>query len=243
LGALPIRHQPEYPQTQDWSLRTAEARGAFLEGAPSPLPSALLPAELDFFLPYQWCLNCFPTVGELLTRLRPELVHWDQNLAPWQQSEVMNNIFLLACQLSDAFSDFRLGRRYDFSKVVAIFPSSAPPLRAMKLFLETPGRLQTMRLRTLWKWADEWEAAMVGFLKHLIVGVPNSAGLIESRNHLTQLIEKRFSAARSLAGPISQGCSRLFVRSPTPADLRVPSVAASMARRPSAQTFSWNCCN
>ncbi len=201
MGALPIRHQPEYPQTQDWSLRTAEAQGAFLEGAPSPLPSALLPAELDFFLPYQWCLNCFPTVGEVLTRLRSELVHLDEKLAPWQQSEVMNNIFLLGCQVSDAFSDFRLGRRYDFSRVAAIFPSSARPLRAMKSFLETPSRLQTVRLRTLCTWGEAWEAAMVGFLKHLIVGVPNSAGLMESRIRLAQLIEKRFPAGFEIQLP------------------------------------------
>src|SRR5438874_12619735 len=82
-----------------------------------PLPPALLPAEAEFYSGYLWCLNPFLTIRELVGHLTVELHKLDRPLESHQRSEVLSNVFLFSCAITDTIDDYLLGDTYDFSKV------------------------------------------------------------------------------------------------------------------------------
>ena len=59
----------------------------------------VLPAELEFYQSYDWCLNPYLTVNEASRYLRGELTKLATVPNGWQISEVTTNIFLLSCGL------------------------------------------------------------------------------------------------------------------------------------------------
>jgi hydroxymethylpyrimidine pyrophosphatase-like HAD family hydrolase len=169
---------------------------AWMLGLDGPLPSQLLRDELDFYLPYRWTLNPFPTFSELVTHLKSELRKLKQASADWQHAELMTNVFLLGCQLSDAIDDFRLGDHYDFSKIHGTLSFAGPMLSGMKSLLETPARLRPLRFPGLWKWRDAWETAMVRFLKNLVTGeASDQSALLDCRDRLLSLLAVKFPPA------------------------------------------------
>ena len=92
-----------------------------------PLPALPLAAELSFYSQYSWCLNAFPTLSEVADHLARELNKLDQmsNEAweGWQRSEVITNIFLLSCAITDTIDDYLLGNIYDFSRISKVLPA------------------------------------------------------------------------------------------------------------------------
>ena len=164
-------------------------------GSAALLPSQLLRSELDVYLRYRWTLNPFPTFSEMVGHLESELRRLDETLEDWQRAEVITNVFLMGCQLSDAIDDFRIGDHYDFSKIGGTLPMVAPALRGIKRVFETPARLRPLRFPGLWQWRETWEAAMIRFLRHVVAGgASDRNALLDCRDRLVSLLAVKFPA-------------------------------------------------
>ncbi|PYX89726.1 MAG: hypothetical protein DMG67_14455, partial [Acidobacteria bacterium] len=163
-----------------------------------PLPALPLAAELSFYSQYSWCLNAFPTLSEVVDHLARELNKLDQmsNEAweGWQRSEVITNIFLLSCAITDTIDDYLLGNIYDFSRISKVLPFAGAGTRALKKLFDGADRLRAASFSRLLRWRQTWATAATEFLKHsFIAGDLNGARLLEQRNCLTSLLPPKFS--------------------------------------------------
>ena len=162
-----------------------------------PLPSALLEDEVHFYNQYSWCLNAFPTVLEVVGHLKKELTKLDRALeqAPqgWQASEVINNIFLLSCAITDTVDDYLLGDTYDFSRIGKVLPFAGLGVRIAAKLLEGKARLRSASLSRLLRWRQTWGAAITEFLKYsLVAAVRERDVLLQQRDLLTSLLPSQF---------------------------------------------------
>jgi hypothetical protein len=69
----------------------------------------LLPAEVDFYLTYDWSLHPHLTVQETIYRLRGEIDKLELISNGWQLREVATNLFLLSCALLNALDEYLRG--------------------------------------------------------------------------------------------------------------------------------------
>ena len=69
----------------------------------------VLPAELEFYQSYDWCLNPYLTVNEAIRHLRGELDRLAIVPNGWQIGEVTTNIFLLSCGLLNCVDEYLRG--------------------------------------------------------------------------------------------------------------------------------------
>jgi hypothetical protein len=122
-------------------------------------------AEPAFYLGKEWCLNAFPTLEEVVPRLREELRQADEEGADWQRSENRINVFLLACALSDTVDDYLLGVHLDFSKAMSIVPEIKPAVRLIQSLLRIWRKPRGLRLRRLRHWRELWGGAVEEFLE------------------------------------------------------------------------------
>lgn len=155
----------------------------------SPLPTKLLAEEAGFYSQYTWCLNAVPTVSEVVAHLVEELSKLDQVQEHWQRSEVVTNIFLLSCAITDSVDDYLLGDIYDFSKIGQALPFASPGVRIAKKLLDGVGRLRAASLSRLLLWRKAWAAAVTQFLRPALISFPaDQAQLLQGRNHLAALL-------------------------------------------------------
>src|SRR5437588_10225429 len=70
------------------------------------LPRSLLPAELDFYERYGWCLNPHPTLREAVGRLRDEVDALARVPRGWQCGEVVTDVLLLSCGLLNCVDEY-----------------------------------------------------------------------------------------------------------------------------------------
>src|SRR5437764_14691888 len=84
-------------------------------------PCTPLAEENNFYNSYSWCLNAYPSIGEVVRHLDEELTRFLAAEANWHRDEIARNVYLLACTIIDTTDDHLLGPRYNFSKVLGIF--------------------------------------------------------------------------------------------------------------------------
>src|SRR2546422_567015 len=130
----------------------------------SPLPSRLLGAEERFYRRYPWCLNAFPTLGEIVGHLGQELERLPQLEEDWPRLEVMTNVFLLSCAVADTVDDYLHGDGYDFSKLTSAVPLLGPGVRVLDKILQASQNLRALRARPVRRWRAEWTTALGEFL-------------------------------------------------------------------------------
>ncbi len=193
-----------------WRLTSAQVRGVLLadsaqagilnriaseiaepQQASHELLSAVpLPAETGFYNQYRWCLDACPVLGEVLNHLSEELAKLDQSQGGWQESEVITNIFLLSCSITDTLDDYLLGNTYDFSKLEQALPFAKAGVHALERCLRITGHLREKQLSFLRRWKEAWKVAVTKFLQHCFVaGAPDRATLIEQRNQFAPLLQ------------------------------------------------------
>lgn len=157
---------------------------------------ALLNSELAFYERYAWCLNAFPTIGEMIGHLRNEVSWLSLDREGWCRAEAMVNAFLLMCAISDSVDDHLVGSRYDFSQAAAVFGPSRLIIRPVARLLGLAARIRDSRLRELRRWRDDWEAAVGRFMRTFAVGAePVDGGTSSESVALLSLLRRPLPAA------------------------------------------------
>ncbi|HEY2946041.1 MAG TPA: HAD hydrolase family protein [Vicinamibacteria bacterium] len=128
------------------------------------LPAAPLEAESRFYGAYAWCLDAFPTVGDLAHRLGRELSRLEDELESWQRQEVATNVFMLSSAIADAVDDYLGGESYDLSRA-ALLPGTRPLLGIVERVLAAGHRYRARGRGALRAWRAAWGSALVEFLQ------------------------------------------------------------------------------
>lgn len=133
--------------------------------APAALPRRALDAESTFYGARNWCLDAFPTVRDLRTRLLGEIESLPEPQLEWQRDETAGNVYLLSCALADSTDDYLAGERYDFSAATAWLPGLRPLTGALDSLLGAGRRHRARRLRGLRAWRESWGSALDAVLR------------------------------------------------------------------------------
>ena len=178
-------------RTTDASVLVRAASGGHhppVESQPAPLSHQPLPAEAEFYQPYAWTLNAYPTIAEVMGHLRDEIGRIDSAPRGWQLAEVATNVFLLACALGNAVDDHLMGKGYDFSKAGAV-PPVRPALRLAESALKLRRRIRESRMRWLIGWRDGWEAAVTAYAEVFVpAGPPDQQALTRGGRRLSSML-------------------------------------------------------
>ena len=158
---------------------------------PAALAGFFLESEAAFYGRYAWCLNPYPLIEEVMGHLRAEVGQLGSAAEPWQTEEMLTNIFLLACAISDTADDCLSGKRYDFSGKA---PRALAPLAAIPAhILNARQRFAQSRLDTLRPWRAEWEEALHRLLQiHVRPGALASDDYMTAARHLLARLEGEF---------------------------------------------------
>ena len=155
------------------------------------LPVAFLESETTFYGQYSWCLNPFLTLQEAVQHLTCELKRLDA-ADGWQYSEVLTNIFLLSCAITDTVDDYLLGPKFDFSKLANVLAIAAPGVRIIHKLLEGRSNMRALLLGALRRWRSDWANAVTDFCQHAIIAGSNRDSTLEQRDRLTRLLPAQF---------------------------------------------------
>lgn len=156
-----------------------------------PLDAQLLPAERDFYAGYEWSLNAYPTVENVILYLQQELSRLDQCEAEWQLGERMLNVFMLACALANEVDDCLVGTRYDFSKAARI-PLSGLALGTFDHLHGYIRKSREWRLRQLNVWNQRWLAQLNQFLQVFVAGTARGSDALRSAaSRLAELLDTK----------------------------------------------------
>jgi hydroxymethylpyrimidine pyrophosphatase-like HAD family hydrolase len=128
-------------------------------------PERALPTchlERAFYEQYNWCLNAFPAMADVITHLREELSTLDGVKEGWRHAEVLTNVFLLSCAISDTVDDYLGGPQYDFSQAARLFGPSRLIVTPLNRLVRSLSDIRSARRRRLLRWRDQWESAVIG---------------------------------------------------------------------------------
>ena len=192
--------------TGEWTFTTTHERPPISAGEESvslpvagrsyacrPLPGGTAATETSFYGSYSWCLNASPTTREMVFHLSQELDKLETVHEGWQRSEVINNVFLLSCAITDAVDDYLAGNKYDFSKAGLILPIARPAVRGVESLLDAARQLRAVWLSRLHRWRARWAAAVTEFLRHCVVAPsPDRTILVLHRDRLASLLTADF---------------------------------------------------
>ena len=150
----------------------------------------LLPEECEFYSHYGWSLNATPRVEEVIRELRSEVARLLQVPADWRAAEVMVNIYMLACAISDTVDDWLLGPSYNFSKVTGTLSAAKLVVRPVEAALKSATRLRAFRLRRFRRWRQNWEDALQDYVENWISAVAgDSANTVGPATGLLPLLD------------------------------------------------------
>jgi hydroxymethylpyrimidine pyrophosphatase-like HAD family hydrolase len=157
-----------------------------LEQEEMSAPQRLLPAELDFYLAYNWCLDPHPTVREAIDHLRAEIDRLKIVPEGWQTGEVSTNVFLLSCAVSNAVEEYLRG------------PTLRMPRQLVATRLGRGARWATDKLEDIVRyrrrpqvrrWGERWQACLDGFLSVVVAGqAADPASFVEAGSKLAETL-------------------------------------------------------
>ena len=160
-----------------------------------------LPAELEFYHSYEWCLNPYLTVGEAIRHLDEEIDKLSILPAGWQVDEVATNIFLLSCGVLNCVDEYLRGATLRLPKRLTANAVG----RAAGRFVETTSNKPWLRRRVS-RWRERWLSSLDDFLS-FVVGrqAIDAKCLVESGRRLASVLESILPAdlqAQRLGTPI-----------------------------------------
>ncbi len=170
---------------------------------PRPAPDAVLPAEIDFYEAYDWCLNPHLRVGEAMSRLAAEIARFEAVPEGWQTGEVAANVFLLACGILNCADEYLRGPGLRLPGRLG----KTGLARAGGHLIEVLSALNWRRLRQVRGWREQWVAALNGFLKTFI-----AAEAVDART----LAEDASPLARLAQAPLPPDLRGRYLNVPSP---------------------------
>jgi len=166
-------------------------------------------AEPSFYLGKEWALNAFPTLSEVVLRLREEAPKAGEEGVDWQRRESRINVFLLACALSDTVDDYLHGVHFDFARAMKIVPEIQPAVRLIHFLLRIGRKARGLRLRDLHHWRELWGRAVEEFLEPAFTGDwAHTGALRASSARLVSLLDVDFPPGLRLRRPRVPGSFR-----------------------------------
>jgi hydroxymethylpyrimidine pyrophosphatase-like HAD family hydrolase len=139
-------------------------------------PPQLLTSELDFYDAYPWCLNAYPTVGDIIQYLGQEIERLQLNLNSWQTDEVALNVFLLSCGLLNAAEEYLRGSTPRIPvRVMTRLGRGATWLVEALCALEAAASVRLWsRRRAVRRWKQRCQSDLDDFLAIFVKGQPAS---------------------------------------------------------------------
>ena len=151
--------------------------------------------EAEFYHQYSWALNAFPSVADLLGHLSSELNKLG-NVRGWAESEVVLNIFLFSCSITDTLDDFLAGSAYDLAKARKFLPVAGPAIRAAEVALNAPRGLRRLKYASLKRWRTTWADLVTDYLESAVVPEnPVAQDMLRERNRLAKALQFRLPKA------------------------------------------------
>jgi hydroxymethylpyrimidine pyrophosphatase-like HAD family hydrolase len=123
----------------------------------------VLPAELEFYQSYDWCLNPYLTVSEAILHLRGELTKLEAMPNGWQISEVTTNIFLLSCGLLNCVDEYLRGPALRLPTRLAVTVVGRGAARFVEMVSDKP-----WSRRRVGRWREHWHASLNEFLSLIV---------------------------------------------------------------------------
>lgn len=155
-------------------------------GERSEPAGTVLPAELDFYAAYDWCLNPHLRVGEAMSRLAAEITRLEAVPEGWQTGEVATNIFLLAAGILNCTDEYLRGASLRLPGRLG----KTALARAGGRLIEAASIFNWRRLRQARRWREQWVEALNGFLKAFIaIETVDARTLAEDGEPLNRLVQ------------------------------------------------------
>lgn len=161
----------------------------------TPQAPVVLNSELTFYEQHSWCLNAFPTIEQLIAHLRGELQALEVCEKGWCRDELLTNVFLLSCAISDTVDDYLGGPRYDFSPAVAVFRPSRLIVGPVNRLVRLASNARSALLTELSQWRDRWEGAVARLAVELARGDESDGTAAGCSASVLSLLQQRLPAA------------------------------------------------
>lgn len=175
-------------------------KSAISSSVAKALPVAFLAEEEEFYSKYSWCLNALPKLNEVAERLASELNKLDK-ADGWQYSEVVTNIFLLSCAITDTVDDYLLGTVLDFSKLARVLPLAGPAIRVAHKGLALRSSTRLLLLTKLRRWRQAWANVVTDFIEQALVNNKDRSKALRQRDRLNELLPAKFGKTLACLRP------------------------------------------
>ena len=167
-------------------------------------PQYLLPAELDFYQAYSWCLNPHLTVRETIEYLRGEIDRFEIVPDGWQTGEVATNVFLLSCALLNAVDEYLRGPTLRMPRQLAALRVGRGARRATDKLEDILWHRRRARVR---RWRERWQSALDDFLSVVVAGEAADPASFDERGS---------KVAKMLQSPLPPDLQAEHIGVPTP---------------------------
>jgi hydroxymethylpyrimidine pyrophosphatase-like HAD family hydrolase len=146
---------------------------------------APLPAEIDFYSAYDWCLDPHLTLRDAIGHLRGELEKFDVVPQGWQTVEVATNVYLLSCALLNGVDEYLRGPVLRMPKQLAATLPGRSARWMTRKFTESLRRRSRTPVR---RWRDRWHADLIDMLAVFARGASDPKAFVDSRDRLADLL-------------------------------------------------------
>ncbi|OKO82275.1 HAD family hydrolase [Bradyrhizobium sp. AS23.2] len=148
-----------------------------------------LPAEVNFYSAYEWCLDPHLTVGEAIERLVGEIDRLGSVEAGWQTSEVATNIYLLSCSLLNGTDEYLRGHTLRM-------PAQLARTRPGRMTLWVTDKIADSLPKRNWtqvhRWKNDWQGRLDVFFAVLARCDSDPVLLAEPARSLSEPLQWRF---------------------------------------------------
>jgi hypothetical protein len=146
----------------------------------------LLPAELDFYSAYDWCLDPHLTFREAIDHLRGEIDRLKVVPEGWQTGEVATNIFLLSCALLNGVDEYLRGPTLRMPKQL----NTRPLGRGARWMTDKiTVSLRQRRCIQVRRWRERWQAGLDNFLAIFVQEAAEPISFAETGSRLAMLLQ------------------------------------------------------
>jgi hydroxymethylpyrimidine pyrophosphatase-like HAD family hydrolase len=145
-----------------------------------------LPAEVDFYSAYSWCLDPHLTVGEAIERLALEIDLLATVPAGWQTDEVATNVYLLSCSLLNGLDEHLRGHTLRLPAQLAKTPPGRVALWVTAKVAENLPKRNRAQVR---RWKEQWQDSLDGFFAILAQGHSDPAWFTEPARKLSAVLQ------------------------------------------------------